>query len=158
MTDGPAPDPKFVQPKGFIERLAKLVKAHPKGKPLDPVTGQLLPDPTPIAPPIGYFQEESMFDRMRRVVRAELSAAAAERGGETFEEANDFDIEDDIPEPFSPYEEYMLFKGEPTPDEDDKVEARAAAPAPSKDAPAAAGGGEEGSHNKEPPAAPPQAK
>ena len=53
-------------------------------------------DPTPIAPPIGYKKQPSMVEIVRDMVRGEQLKALAEANNlETFEEADDFDIEDD---------------------------------------------------------------
>lgn len=53
-------------------------------------------DPTPIAPPIGYKKQPSMVEIVRDMVRSErLAAAARESGHETFEESEDFDVDDD---------------------------------------------------------------
>lgn len=62
-----------------------------------------MPDPTPVAPPIGYKRQPSMVDHIREMVRRELSARAEEAGLETFEESDDFDVPDDM-EPASAYE------------------------------------------------------
>lgn len=102
MTEGPIPDLKFTAPKGYWEKLKAICSKHPKGRPYDD-KGQFYPDPTPVAPPIGYTPEQSMFDRMRELVRREISQGAAQEGFETMEEADDFVIDDDV-EPFSPYE------------------------------------------------------
>lgn len=66
--------------------------------------GREVPDPTPVAPPIGYQKPFSMVDHLRELVRTELSRAAADADVETFEDADDFDIEDDPPDPHTPYE------------------------------------------------------
>lgn len=86
----------------YWDKLAAIVKAHPKGKPLDK-DGRFYPDPTPVAPPVGFTEDIDMFERVRSMVRREMSQQAASEGFETFEEADDFDVEDDM-EPFSPYE------------------------------------------------------
>lgn len=66
---------------------------------------RFLPDPTPIAPPIGYQKLPSMFDRVRDMVRSEqLRQAAIDNGDETFEEADDFDV-GDVDDFQTPYEE-----------------------------------------------------
>lgn len=65
------------------------------------VDGQELPDPTPVAPPVGYKKQPSMADIIREQVR--LAKLAEEAGVETFEEANDFEVGDDF-DPDSPYE------------------------------------------------------
>lgn len=54
-------------------------------------------DDVPIDPPIGYVNQPSLYDEIRRMVRsAELAREAEAAGAETFEEADDFDIEDDV--------------------------------------------------------------
>lgn len=59
--------------------------------------GRELPDPVPLAPPIGFVNQPSMFDVMRDMIRGEaLKAYAESTGSETFEEAQDFDVEDDM--------------------------------------------------------------
>lgn len=63
------------------------------------------PDPTPMAPPLGYNKQPSMMENIRNLVRSEALRQAAEAAGaETFDEADDFDVGDDF-EPASPYEE-----------------------------------------------------
>lgn len=66
--------------------------------------GQELPDPTPVALPIGLGVAESMDQRIARILRHSASVEAAKHGMETFEEADDFDIEDDPADPSTPYE------------------------------------------------------
>lgn len=57
-------------------------------------TGRQVPDPTPMAPPIGFNRQPSMVETVRAMVQSEALRAAAEAGGaETFEESEDFDIE-----------------------------------------------------------------
>lgn len=48
----------------------------------------------------------SMKDQIRRIIKLELSEQVMAQGGESFEEANDFDVDED-PEPMSPYEEMV---------------------------------------------------
>lgn len=63
------------------------------------------PDPTPLAPPIGYVKQPSLVERIREMVReAALAQQLAAQGVETFEEADDFDIPDDPVDPDSPWE------------------------------------------------------
>lgn len=63
-----------------------------------------LPDPTPIAPPIGFVRQPSLTEQIRSMVRSEqLRHAADAAGAESFEEADDFDVGDDF-DPRSPYE------------------------------------------------------
>lgn len=67
--------------------------------------GQELPDPTPMQPPVGFIKQESLHDKIRAMVVSEkLRMEAQAAGKETFEEADDFDVEDDY-DPTSPYEE-----------------------------------------------------
>lgn len=66
--------------------------------------GSEIPDPTPMAPPVGYIKQPSMVDNIRNLIRSErLRQDAETAGAETFDEADDFDIEDD-PEPISQYD------------------------------------------------------
>lgn len=68
-----------------------------------PLGGEV-PDPVPLEPPVGYFKQPSMIERVRDMVRSEhLRIAAEAAGAETFDEADDFEVEDD-PEPISAYE------------------------------------------------------
>lgn len=68
--------------------------------------GQEILDPTPVAPPVGYKRQPTMVDHIRAMVASErLAQFAAEAGAETFEEADDFDVDDD-PEISTPYEVY----------------------------------------------------
>lgn len=134
--------------KTFLEDLKKIVKRNPKGRAYDE-KGQFYPDPTPVAPPIGYVPEVSMFDRVRDMVRREMSKAADEQGFETFEEADDFDVDDDA-ELKSPYE--LVFQPEP---DGPKYPEPEKDPVPSPKPPEPAEGGEGGGH-KEPPPKPPE--
>lgn len=58
--------------------------------------GHEILDPEPVAMPVGFRVPESLTDQIRRFVKAELSLAASAQGHESFEEADDFDIEDDF--------------------------------------------------------------
>lgn len=57
--------------------------------------GQEVPDPTPV---VIRFKGAviSQFDQVRAFIRNELAANRAGSGAESFEEANDFDVEDDL--------------------------------------------------------------
>lgn len=80
------------------------LKLEEKG--LTPDGASLVPDPTPIAPPLGYKRQPSMVEHIRNMVKSErLRAEAESAGAETFEEADDFDVEDDPLEPNTPYED-----------------------------------------------------
>lgn len=62
------------------------------------------PDPVPMAPPIGYKPEPDLGELIRSLVHRELSKVAGASELDTFEEAEDFDIEDDPLDPLTPYE------------------------------------------------------
>ncbi len=62
--------------------------------------GQQIPDQTPLEIPVGFQVPTDLNTLIRQLVRAE-SGRAAEMGQETFEEADDFEIESD--DPISPY-------------------------------------------------------
>lgn len=91
--------------KDYWEKLKVICKANPKGKPYDK-DGMFYPDPTPVAPPVGQSNvaDIDMFEVMRNRIRNEASIQAQMMGFESFEEADDFVVEDDF-EPFSPWEE-----------------------------------------------------
>lgn len=61
-------------------------------------------DPVPKAPPLHMQRMESQAEIIKRMVRQELSSRAHEAGYETFEEAEDFDVDDDPADPHTPYE------------------------------------------------------
>lgn len=65
--------------------------------------GREIPDPTPIELPLGMKRPETLAEQVQRLVRNQVSQYAALHGHETFEEAEDFDIEDDL-DPSTPYE------------------------------------------------------
>lgn len=102
-------------------------------------------DPIPVAPPLGYTREPSMFDHMRSLIRSEMLKNALNADVETFEEADDFDVGDDY-DPRSPYEV-----------EFDDIGVPYASPSYPPNPPAAEGGGgeEEGSQKSPSPADPP---
>lgn len=64
--------------------------------------GQEVPDQTPIVIRVGR-QTITQFDNIKAYIRRELSNAAANAEMETFDEANDFEVDDD-PIPQSPHE------------------------------------------------------
>lgn len=69
--------------------------------------GREIVDGRPMAPPLGYKKTPSIADQVREMVRSEnLRLAAIASGQETFEEADDFDVDDDV-DPTSPWEEYF---------------------------------------------------
>jgi len=64
--------------------------------------GREKPNPTPMAPPIGYRRQPTIAEQMRQMIQL-ASLEAAQAGAETEEEANDFDVGEDM-EPNPPYE------------------------------------------------------
>lgn len=67
--------------------------------------GREIPDPTPMAPPVGYKRAPTMVEIIRQQIQGEqMKAAAAAMGKESWEDADDFDVGDDY-DPTSPWEE-----------------------------------------------------
>lgn len=64
--------------------------------------GRELPNPTPLAPPVGYKKQPTIAEQMRAMIR-QASFEARQMGAETEEEANDFDVGEDF-DPTTPYE------------------------------------------------------
>lgn len=77
--------------------------------------GREIVDARPMEPPLGYVRRESLSDQIRRMV-LQVSEEAANQGAESFEEANDFYIDDD-PESYLPPSQYEF-------DEDHVLEAQ----------------------------------
>lgn len=98
--------------------------------------GRELPDPTPVEKPTGLKLPLSLHDEIRRFVRFELSHQAAVQGVESFEEADDFDVEEEEPELVSPYEVVDLV---PEPGDRDASDLRKPEPAPPPAKPVDAG-------------------
>lgn len=71
------------------------------------VRGHEVPDPTVMEPPLGHIQQPDLMEMMRRMVRNTISDVAAQAEFETFEEADDFEIDDDPVDYASPYEMYF---------------------------------------------------
>lgn len=115
-------------------------------------------DPVPMSPPIGYDAPPDLMQMIRTMVHsADLERIARAEGFDSFEEAGDFDVEDDIPDPRTPHE--MLF--DPPPPESKGPQGAAPSPAPSPSASsdvkaAEAGGG--GGSPKEAPTTPAPSK
>lgn len=107
--------------------------------------GQEKLDPTPMEPPIGFRRQPTIAEQIREMVRSErLAADLRAKGVETFEEADDFEIADDEPDPQSRWEnEYEPSVSELRKREKQAIQAREAAEA-------AARSGEPGRVEKEP--------
>lgn len=70
---------------------------------LDPL-GRELADPNPLQPPVGYNPQPTLVEQMRAMIAGErMRMAALESGFETFEEADDFEMDED-PFPRSEHE------------------------------------------------------
>lgn len=67
--------------------------------------GREILDPTPVEMPVGMKRPESLQQMIQRLVRAQISQAAVDDGHESFEEANDFDIDEDDDLPLTVYEQ-----------------------------------------------------
>ncbi|QXP44253.1 MAG: hypothetical protein [Arizlama microvirus] len=86
------------------EHLAKRVKTNYHYLTPD---GAERPDPTPMAPPIGYKPSDPLHKKIRQMIISEkLAMEAREANLETLDEADDFDVGDDY-DPSSPYEEHF---------------------------------------------------
>jgi hypothetical protein len=68
--------------------------------------GREHPDPVPMSPPVSLGrQRDTLVDTIKRLIAEETFRQAVDAEGfETFEEAEDFDIEDDPMDPKTPYE------------------------------------------------------
>lgn len=77
--------------------------------PLDKKTGIEMPDPRPVAMPVGFERPEPLNDVIRRLVQREVSVVAEQRGMESFEEANNFDTGEDNDDPLTPAEKAAEF-------------------------------------------------
>lgn len=87
----------------YIRAPRRVAKLDPKGREL--------PSSVPMAPPIGFNRQPSLSDRIREMVKSEkLAQEMANEGKETFEEADDFDVDDEF-DPQTPYEE--VFEPDP---------------------------------------------
>ena len=108
--------------------------------------GREILDSRPMSPPVGYKKQPSLIDHVietRRQIREELSRAAEEAGFESMADADDFYIDDDPVDPFSPWEQNFeppvvawVPKAKEAPA--DAGGAEAATPEPGKAPPAAA--------------------
>lgn len=68
--------------------------------------GQELPDPTPLELPVGFTRPPTLAEMVAKlVIDPQIQAELNRAGIETEEEANDFDVEDEMPDPTSPYQD-----------------------------------------------------
>lgn len=57
--------------------------------------GRELPDPTPVDIPAGFKRPETLAEQIKRMIRTDMSSFAESQGAESFEEANDFEVDED---------------------------------------------------------------
>lgn len=65
--------------------------------------GREIPDPNQMEMPLGMKRPETLAEQVQRLVRTSISAHAAMHGAETFEEAEDLEVDEDF-DPYTPYE------------------------------------------------------
>lgn len=77
--------------------MKEKVRVTPQGEVLNVHTedGMEIPDPTPMAPPIGFVRREPLHERIRALVQHEYNRARSMQEVETPEEADDFVIPGD---------------------------------------------------------------
>lgn len=90
---------------GKVKEVDHVEEMFKDGKSIMLPDGSERPDPRPMELPVGFERPESIQDLIKRLVtdqriREELETSDVE----SFEEADDFDVEDDVPVN-SPYEE-----------------------------------------------------
>lgn len=137
--------------RATLERIEELLNKG-KGKQLDE-EGREVPDPRPVAPPIGYVKQPSMVEHIRSLVRSTMLQQAAEAAGmETFEDADDFDVDDEQDDPRTPYEAVFDPPAPTLPEVD--VNALPEPPEPRREAPQAQGTQPLGAGEEAPPAPP----
>lgn len=93
----------------LVQGIRRILRTSPEvyNRKLDgmrhTVDGREVPDPTPMAPPVGFHKQPSLVDQIRQMVRDENTRLAMNKEAETFEEADDFDVDDD-PHPVGEYD------------------------------------------------------
>lgn len=84
--------------------MSEKMKPRPDRSALDD-KGREVVDGIPLAPPVGYRAEMSQSERIRQMIQSEhLRMAAEMQGMESFQQADDFNVDDDY-DPSSPYED-----------------------------------------------------
>lgn len=66
--------------------------------------GEEIPDSVPVEIPLRFRTPLPLNEEIKRLIREEMSQAAADQGEETFQEADDFEVEEGDPLPFSAHE------------------------------------------------------
>lgn len=72
--------------------------------PFHDANGHEILDPRPMALPVGFQRPPTLAEQVARLVRGHMSDMAAADGFETFEDADDFELDEDIIVP-SPWED-----------------------------------------------------
>lgn len=72
------------------------------GKPMEPGRGREIPDPNPLSIPAGFRKPETLASQIARLVKRQ-KMEDDDQVDETWEDALDFDIDDDF-DPTSPWE------------------------------------------------------
>lgn len=70
-----------------------------------PETHMEHPDPEPVSLPLNARRPDRLQDQIMRLVKQSIDEYAAATGQETFDESEDFDVDDEL-DPKSPYEEF----------------------------------------------------
>lgn len=84
---------------------------------VDPFSGEIvelqdsngweIPDPTPVALPSGMKRPETLAEQVKRLVRSQQFQDDLDKAGlETFDDADDFDVDDDF-DPSTPFETFF---------------------------------------------------
>ena len=76
-----------------IDKAKQIVKVIRKAKINE--KGEEEGDPRPVNIPIGFQKPPSIHELMQKYVRNEISRRSEEGGFESFEDAEDFDVDDD---------------------------------------------------------------
>lgn len=84
--------------------MKRFFQLPPKKNPRQKDGAEIL-DPRPVAVPVGFKTSETMDQRIKRIIEHSLSVRARDTGLESFEEADDFDIDDDPVDPSTPWED-----------------------------------------------------
>lgn len=68
------------------------------------------PDPTPVEIPASFAVVPSLEERIRDMIRAEVSQVAQSKEFESFEEANDFEVDDEEDVPLTDYQVSVMLE------------------------------------------------
>lgn len=91
------------------EEVERIRQAHEAGMSYLDKHGREIPSGVPVEVPIRFRTPQSTREVVADLVRRELSQRAQDEGFETWEEADDFDIEDDPVDPRTEYERVFDF-------------------------------------------------